>query len=309
MITFFSTAKPFLGHNGIAQRNALASWKRVHPNAEVILFGDDEGAEEACRELGLRHEPCREEGAEKTRRADFMFRRAQEIGRNQLFCYANCDIVLMADFRRALEAVSAAEPKFLMVGRRWDTEIQEAIDFGDAHWEEEVRRRAAAAGRQRDGGWIDYFAFSRGVYGADFPALVVGRVYWDNWMVWKALEDGRPVVDVSKSVMAVHQNHDYTHHPQGKQGVWGDDEAKRNLERVGGWKHLRAIEDATLVLAAHGLTKNPGRHWYHFKRQVGGMRRWLVCNCWHPVWFFLLDVSRPMRTALGLRGKSAGPSK
>ncbi|MGB2591141.1 MAG: hypothetical protein WA853_15450 [Candidatus Acidiferrum sp.] len=309
MITFFSTAKPFVGHNGITQRNALASWKRVHPDAEVILFGDDEGAEEVCRELGLRHEPCREEGAERVRRADFMFQRAQEIGRNQLFCYANCDIVLMSDFRRALEAVSAAEAKFLMVGRRWDTEIGEAIDFGDARWEEQVRKRATAARGQRDGGWIDYFAFSRGVYGADFPALVVGRVYWDNWMVWKALEDGCAVVDASRSVMAVHQNHDYSHHPQGKQGVWGDDEAKRNLERIGGWKHLRAIEDAALVLRADGLRKNTGRHWCHFKRQVGGMRRWLVCYCWHPVWFFLLDVSRPMRTALGLRGKSAGPSK
>ena len=53
MITFFTTAKPFTGHNGIIQRNALASWTRVCPDAEVILFGDEEGAAETARELGL----------------------------------------------------------------------------------------------------------------------------------------------------------------------------------------------------------------------------------------------------------------
>src|SRR5271170_7475432 len=57
MITFFTTAKPFTGHNGVTQRNALKSWTLVHPDAEVILFGDDEGAAGAARELGIRHEP------------------------------------------------------------------------------------------------------------------------------------------------------------------------------------------------------------------------------------------------------------
>ena len=57
MITIFSTPKPFRGHNGLIQRNALQSWKRLHPDVEVILFGDEEGAAEVCREIGLRHEP------------------------------------------------------------------------------------------------------------------------------------------------------------------------------------------------------------------------------------------------------------
>jgi hypothetical protein len=57
MLTFFATAKPFLGHSGIIQRNTLQSWKHLAPDVEVILFGDDEGAHEVCAELGLRHEP------------------------------------------------------------------------------------------------------------------------------------------------------------------------------------------------------------------------------------------------------------
>jgi hypothetical protein len=305
MITFFTTAKPFRGHNGITQRNALQSWKLLHPDAEVILFGNDEGAAEVSEELGLRHEPCVDAGVDKTRRADFMFRRAHKIARHEILCYANCDIVLMSDFRYALGRVSKAQLKFLMVGRRWDTEIREPIDFRTGNWEDKIRQHGLREGRQCDGGWIDYFAFPRSLY-LDLPPLVVGRVYWDNWMVWKALEDGYTVVDASPVVMAVHQNHDYSHHPEGKQGVWGDEEAKRNLDWAGGPGRLRAIGDATLVLRAGGLKKNRLRHWVSFKRQAGAAWRMVLCNYWHPVWFFLLDVSRPMRTAVGLRGKSGG---
>jgi hypothetical protein len=28
---FFTTAKPFVGHSGVIQRNALKSWKLWHP--------------------------------------------------------------------------------------------------------------------------------------------------------------------------------------------------------------------------------------------------------------------------------------
>ena len=57
MLTIFSTPKPFVGHIGIIQRNAIKSWTLLHPDVEVILFGDDEGAAQACQDLGIRHEP------------------------------------------------------------------------------------------------------------------------------------------------------------------------------------------------------------------------------------------------------------
>jgi hypothetical protein len=31
MLTLFTTAKPFLGHTSIIQRNALKSWTLLHP--------------------------------------------------------------------------------------------------------------------------------------------------------------------------------------------------------------------------------------------------------------------------------------
>jgi hypothetical protein len=61
------------------------------------------------------------------------------------------------------------------------------------------------------------------------------------------------VVDASDVIIAVHQNHDYRYHPQGKQGVFHGEEAGRNYELAGGWRHLRTIADADEVLREDGL--------------------------------------------------------
>src|SRR5260370_8231037 len=129
MLTFFTTAKPFRAHIGVIQRNAIQSWKALHPEIEIILFGNDEGAAEVAQEFGLRHEPhvaCNELG---TKRLNYLFARAPAIARHELLCYINCDIILMQDFCRAIERVGAMHRQFLMVGRRWDTDITEPLPF------------------------------------------------------------------------------------------------------------------------------------------------------------------------------------
>jgi hypothetical protein len=301
MLTFFTTAKPFRGHSGIIQRNALKSWTLLHPDVEVILFGEDEGAGEAARELGIHHEPRTEKNESGSNRMDYMFLRAQEIARYEVLCYSNCDILLMQDFCEALGRVRQAHSKFLMVGRRWDAEINEPLHFERDDWRMQLREQVLRAGKQRPPDYIDYFAFSRGVLGAELPPLVVGRVFWDNWTVWKVRDAGQPVVDVSAAVMAVHQDHDYGHVPQGKQTVYYGDEARRNYELAGGWKHLRTIADATEVLREEGLKPNRLRRWAAAKRYLWQAWRVLLHDVIERAWFFLLGITRPARRALGLR--------
>jgi hypothetical protein len=302
MLTIFTTAKPFRGHSGIIQRNALQSWKVLHRDIEVILFGNDEGAAEVAEEFGLRHEAHVERNQWGTKRLDCMFARAQAIARHEILCYINCDIILMQDFCRAVERVRAMHREFLMVGRRWDTDVTEPLAFtradGEAtEWEAELRGLAVRSGRQCKAEWIDYFAFTRGLYGADMPPFVL-RVFWDNWLVWKALDAGKPVIDASRAVMAVHQNHDYSYHPQGKAGIWSGEEAGLNGQLAGGWRHLRTIADATEVLPPENLRPNALRHWSTAKRYVRQAGRVLLYDVWHPAWFALLNFTRPLRRSL-----------
>jgi hypothetical protein len=301
MVTIFTTPKPFRGHISVIQRNALKSWTLLHPDVEVILFGDEEGAAEAARELGIRHEAHVERNELGTNLLDYMFGKAEAIARHDVLCYVNCDIVLTDDFLRAVERLRAAYPRFLMVGRRWDTTITAPIDFSDPSWGEKARSFALSSNAQRDEWWIDYFVFTRGLWGRDLPAFAVGRARWDNWMVWKALDSKLPVVDASRAVVAVHQNHDYKHLPQGKVGVWEGEEAQRNLKLAGGRYHQRTIADANLVLRSDGLHGNPKRYLSAVKRLYHPKGR--------PIWFFLLDVSRPVRNILGLRSKAMRNSR
>src|SRR5712671_7157003 len=108
---------------------------RLHADVEVILFGDDPGAAETARELGLRHEPRVERNQFGSKRVDYMFARAQEIARHDTLCFCNCDIVLLPEFCAAVERVRGRHERFLMVGRRWDTNISEPLDSADAGWE------------------------------------------------------------------------------------------------------------------------------------------------------------------------------
>ncbi len=87
---------------------------------------------------------------------------------------------------------------------------------------------AVETDRQRPPQWIDYFVFSRGLYYQQIPEFVVGRPGWDNWLLWYPLSIGVPVVDASRVVRAVHQNHDYGYHPEGEKGVWEGEEAQEN---------------------------------------------------------------------------------
>src|SRR5712692_3487431 len=287
MLTIFSTPKPFRGHSGIIQRNALQSWKRLRPDVEVILFGDEEGAAEVCAELGLRHEPRVERSPGGPKYLSYLFQRAQEIARHDFLCYSNCDIVLMSDFGKAFQAAAAWRRQFLMVGQRWDAEVTQSLEFDRADWEEQLRRLALSRGAQQYIDMIDYFVFHKGLY-RDMPPLVVGRIYWDHWLIWKARSSKLPVVDCSSAVVAVHQNHDYGYHPGGRQGTFRDEEAMRNYKLAGNGEHLRTIEDATHKVTPSGRVRRTP-----WRRQLAGPKRFL--------WKIFVQKTFPLRKRLGIR--------
>jgi len=301
VLTLFSIPKAFQGHIGVIQRNAIQSWKQLHPDVEIILFGNDQGTAEAAREFGLRHEPNVARNEFGTLLVDSVFARAQSLAHHDVLCYANCDIVLLGDFCRALHRLRKVHRDFLMIGRRTNVDILGPLPFEEPDWEERLRELASHYGKRRGSDWIDYFAFSRGLYPSDIPPFAIGRTSWDNWLVWKVLDLRKPVVDVSSLVLAVHQNHDYSHHPQGQEGVWKGLEAGRNAQLAGGWRHIFTIADATEVLRKDGLMPNRLRKWAAAKRYVRQVGRVLFYDGIQRLWFLFLDVTRPLRSRFGLR--------
>lgn len=260
MITIFTTPKPFKGHLAIIQYNAIKSWTLLHPDIEIIILGDEEGTADIAKELGIRHESKVLKNEYGTKYLNYIFGRAQEIARHNLICYVNCDIILMSDFIRVVEQVNLWQKEFLIVGQRWDIDIAQPLDFGKQDWEKQLSNNVTRIGNKRPPTWIDYFVFKKGTYG-EIPPLVIGRVAWDNWLIWKARSMRIPVVDATLVIKVVHQNHDYTYHPAGEKGVWEGEEARRNREIAGGWSHLYSIDNATHIITIECIKRAWGyRH-------------------------------------------------
>ncbi|HYL84932.1 MAG TPA: hypothetical protein VE263_11905 [Candidatus Angelobacter sp.] len=306
MLTIFSTAKPFRSHDAIIQRNALESWRRLDPDIDVILLGDDPGVAEVCLELNLRHEPLIARNELGAPLLNDLFERAQRLARHETVAYCNADIILTADFVSALKKARSEFDKFLMVGRRWDLDVSQPLDFSLPDWQETLVQRAHREGFQRLHYNIDYFAFPRGLY-RNVPPLAIGRRWWDNWLLWKMRAEGVPVVDASQAVVAIHQNHDYSHHPQGMAGVLFSDESRRNFELCGGWRHLHTIEDANYLLSPGGIRPNPFYWLAPAKLRVrlarNALLTFLRTRLWHP----LLATTRSLRHSVGLRKESLEP--
>lgn len=251
MITLFSIPKPFEGHIGIIQRNAIQSWLRL--NAEVILCGDDAGVAETAAEFGVRHIGQIARNEYGTPLLSDAFAQAQQHAQHQLVCYINGDIILLADFRQAVAQITL--PKFLMVGRRYDMDIMTPIEFGadGTHdWEAELRALTQRQGTLQRWDYIDYFVFPRHSLGA-LPDFAVGRPGWDNWFIFNARRQAVPVIDATPSVLAIHQNHNYAHVPKARGNAWDGPEGDRNRALAGGKAQAFYITDATHTLTANGI--------------------------------------------------------
>jgi hypothetical protein len=253
MLTIFAAPKPFQNHIKTIQNNAIKSWLQLQPACEVVLLGNEAGTAETASGLGIKHIPdvaCNEFG---TPLINSIFNLAQSVARTRTMCYVNADIILLSDFITAVQRVN--KEKFLVVGQRWDIELDEPINFSDERWESRLKDRVAAKGKLHPASGSDYFVFPRGLF-TDIPAFALGRPGWDNWMIYRARSLKIPVIDATREIAPVHQAHDYSHVPQGKPGTFEGPEARRNAELIGGWEYSLSPRHATWRLTPHGLKRN-----------------------------------------------------
>ena len=163
MLSIFAVPKPFRSQTAIAQRNAIESWRRLHPDCEIILCGDDEGTECAAGQCGARFIPDIARNALGTPLISAVFEQSERAARHGILCYVNADIMFTRDVIAAIQSVGFAD--FLIIGRRWDVWLRERWNFDDANWEEALRAYAREKGALHPATGIDYFLFTQGAIG------------------------------------------------------------------------------------------------------------------------------------------------
>lgn len=244
MLTIFTIPKPFIGLDDIHQRNAIQSWLAIRPECEVILCGNDQGVAEAAKEYGVVHIPDIPVNEFGTPYLDAAFQRAQQIAKNDLICYVNADIIFPTDLVQTITKVNFRF--FLIVGRRYDLDVPEMINLQLSEINKEFFDKAVEDAMVFAMGGSDYFFFMKSSLGK-LPEFVVGRPYWDNWMIYNARQKELPVIDATQAILAVHQKHDYSHVQKNRGGTYDGPEGDNNFEILGSARRFE-LWDATHYL-------------------------------------------------------------
>jgi hypothetical protein len=267
LLSIFSAPKAFTNpHISIIQRNAIQSWLNLGDEVEVFLVGEEAGMAEVAEDFDLRvlKNVARNEAG--TPLVSSIFSLAREASESPFMVYVNADIILMSDLINSLKAIidtkdevpkrlenEISENAFLLIGQRWDLEVEDILDFSNG-WEERIRSEVKQRGKLHRPAGSDYFLFPRLAF-QDLPDFAIGRAGWDNWMIYYAHQQNWPVIDATADIMIVHQNHDYSHLPDGKPH-YDLEESQQNMDLAGGKKHMYMILDASQQLV-NGQLKKP----------------------------------------------------
>lgn len=280
MITFFSFPRPFKREFDIIQNNGIKSWLFSTPKAEIILFEDEEGTTKNVAEsLGAKYVPevkCNEFG---TPILSDIIAKAQNQAQGDVLICINPDILLLTDLEKVVDRVKQKFQDFLIVGRRWDLDVKNSIEFIKSDWQRKLREERLKNGKLHRMSGMDYWIFPKHIQ-FNHPPFTNGRFATDGWLVYEARRRKIPVIDATEIVEIIHQNHYY---PQ-KEKDYYEIERKRNLELAGGLANVLTLRDADWLLTKEGL-KRP-----EFPRRIFPM---LSLN---PVWRTLLILKRNLST-------------
>ncbi len=257
LITLFTAPKPFTHpHISLIQRNAILSWQNLGDEVNVVMIGDEPGLAEFASETGIQHLPDVARNPSGTPLVSSIFSAARQISTSPLLAYVNADILLTPQFITTASQVFCHFKQFLLVGQRYDLDLQHPLDFS-AGWDTRLLADVQARGRLHPPAGSDYFIFPRACF-TDLPGFAIGRAGWDNWMIYHARRQRMPVVDASASITVIHQDHDYSHLPNG-QPHYRLPESSANLRLAGGQRTVFTLLDADYTIEHDQLHPIPLR--------------------------------------------------
>jgi hypothetical protein len=281
-LTLFAIPKPFKGMLSVIQENALRSWARL-PETEIILFGRDEGVPEAAARYDTLHEPDITYSEHGTPLLDSVFERAAALGSGSMLCYVNADIILFEDLLRALDLIPFYDA--LIVARRRNVDVADKLELEDEGTRRRFLEHVRANAIEEQPFGSDLFAFRRGIEWK-LPSFAVGRPAWDNWLMYRCVTSKIPLVDVTRDVLVVHQNHSYDHVPDRRGVLWEGPEADSNRALLEEESATAGLLDATHLLVNGKLVKPRGASYRRARILMWGKRSHLIRR--------MLSIARPV---------------
>jgi len=280
VVSILTSFKPFVGEDEHRQVNALASWRALGPDVEILAFARSSGLERWSDRYGVQQVLDVPTFEGRLPRVDAVFAYAEEHARHEHLIYVNGDIILFRDLLRALGAIPLE--RWVLVGQRIDVDVRDELSFGDALADDMLRQRLRSVGRLHNVGGLDYFAWVRGSM-PSLPPLYLGAAGWDNHAVFCCRRSGVAVVDATRALSVFHQDHPHLTTPDGGRDAYEGPAATSNLAHIGDVMHRLYTTDASFWLdedlRLHSAYTSP-RHAWRMVLNIPVVRGWPRVTRW-----------------------------
>ncbi|MEI6149587.1 MAG: hypothetical protein WCS01_10855 [bacterium] len=259
MISFLTSLKPFRGAVADIQHAALRSWRQVHADAEIIVYGACPGIE-VVTECKIRHVPNIACGASGPPLFNALADHAAMEARHDLQIYINGDILLHRCTLDAATALRRRFDNFLGVGQRVDLAEGCCVNMSAPDAGDELRRLAASSQATLHApSGKDYFLFLRGLW-QNLPApVVLGRGAYDSALLAYAFRHRVPLVDCTAAIPALHLFHDYAHVAGGVSAAHHGPETVAMMRAYGVRRSAPTVADAGWVVVDGAMRRQPCR--------------------------------------------------
>lgn len=209
MITIFSPTRPFESDIADVQINAIKSWLNQKHKCEIILFNDEKNtAKDYCNDLDIIVLDQVKRGLSGVPFLDSMYEEVHKISSNDIICYLTADILLPNDFSdKIIEFYNLGNnqfKKFVGISGRYD--LTDKNIKKNSLSEDEYYNLCSDNCYERGRSGIDLWITNKND-DIDFLPFPIGRCLTDNWFVYHCRKNNFQVIDLSKEIKIIHQNH------------------------------------------------------------------------------------------------------
>lgn len=183
----------------------IENWLSFRPFVIPVIFTTELPLADECRTKGWRVFPVRSVGAEDIPVLKDMYLDVMLTFNTLFYGFSNSDILFTNSLLETLVAITESvdvKNPIMIVGKR--TNVDHVTEVEGSSWQNLISA-AQSRGEIFTGRAEDYFITSSTYPWREIPPLVIGRLSYDNWLVYNARKNGQKIVDATGTLLAVHQ--------------------------------------------------------------------------------------------------------
>ena len=183
----------------------VKNWLSLHPFVIPAIFTNETDVGNKCRRQGWEVFPIHEAAADGIPVLKYMHRDVMTAFNTTFYAYSNGDILHTDNLVQTLisltHSIDMHKPG-MIIGKR--TNVDNVTEKEASSWTN-ISAMAKSRGKLFTGIALEYFITTRIYPWKDIAEVVIGRIRYDNWLVFYSRKQNHTVIDATQTILAVHQ--------------------------------------------------------------------------------------------------------